>query len=95
MINLFLSCLYDCCSFVMYVVGLAGNEICQTSFSTRNLFPATPCLHDCLILLHGVPDEFKARNQIAGGWTHAIPLMDTIIESSKNFTWINYIFYKS
>lgn len=41
----------------------------------------------------GVPDEFKAREQLAGGWMHPIPLIGTIVDSANNTKWINYIYY--
>ncbi|XP_062897272.1 syncytin-B-like [Mobula hypostoma] len=37
----------------------------------------------------GIPNEFKARNEIAAGWEALTP----IIGVSKNVEWINYIYY--
>ncbi|XP_059804186.1 syncytin-A-like [Hypanus sabinus] len=37
----------------------------------------------------GIPNEFKARNEIAAGWEAIIP----VIGVSKNVEWINYVYY--
>lgn len=48
---------------------------------------------DAIGVPRGVPDEFKARNTVAGGLTAVIPLIGPVIETSKNTEWINYIHY--
>lgn len=44
---------------------------------------------DTLGVPRGVPDEYKARDQVAAGFESLIP----IITVNKNVDWINYIYY--
>lgn len=44
---------------------------------------------DAIGVPRGVPDEFKARDQVAAGFESLIP----IITVNKNVDWINYIYY--
>ncbi|XP_040289417.1 endogenous retrovirus group PABLB member 1 Env polyprotein-like [Bufo bufo] len=44
---------------------------------------------DAIGVPRGVPDEFKARNQIAAGFESILP----IIGVNKNVGWINYLYY--
>lgn len=44
---------------------------------------------DAIGVPRGVPDEFKARDQVAAGFESMIP----IITVNKNVDWINYIYY--
>lgn len=48
---------------------------------------------DSIGVPRGVPNEYKARDQIAGGFTAALPFFGPIIEASKNTEWINYNYY--
>jgi hypothetical protein len=45
---------------------------------------------DAIGVPRGVPDGFKARNQIAAGFESAVFCRSTI---NKNVDWINYIYY--
>lgn len=58
---------------------------CYKSLSERHI--------DSIGVPQGVPNEHKARNQIAGGFVHILPWIGQIIEMSKNTDWINYIYY--
>ncbi|XP_075695314.1 endogenous retrovirus group 3 member 1 Env polyprotein-like [Rhinoderma darwinii] len=44
---------------------------------------------DAIGVPRGVPDEFKARDQVAAGFESLIPM----ITVNKNVDWINYIYY--
>ncbi|KAM4048886.1 syncytin-A-like [Anomaloglossus baeobatrachus] len=44
---------------------------------------------DSIGVPRGVPDEFKARNQVAAGFESIVP----IITVNKNVDWINYLYY--
>ncbi|XP_063789128.1 mitochondrial protein C2orf69 homolog isoform X1 [Pseudophryne corroboree] len=44
---------------------------------------------DTIGVPRGVPDEFKARDEVAAGFESLIP----IITANKNVAWINYIYY--
>ncbi|XP_063790741.1 uncharacterized protein LOC134945412 [Pseudophryne corroboree] len=44
---------------------------------------------DTIWVPRGVPDEFKARDEVAAGFESLIP----IITVNKNVAWINYIYY--
>lgn len=44
---------------------------------------------DTIGVPRGVPDEFKARDQVAAGFESLIP----IVTINKNVDWINYIYY--
>ncbi|XP_053572648.1 uncharacterized protein LOC128662745 [Bombina bombina] len=44
---------------------------------------------DAIRVPRGVPDEFKARDQVKAGFESIFP----IITANKNVDWINYIFY--
>lgn len=58
-----------------------------------DLLPDDGAYIDAIGVPRGVPDTFKARNAIAGGFTAMIPLLGSVIETSKNTEWINYIYY--
>lgn len=47
---------------------------------------------DAIGVPRGVPDQYKARNEIAAGFTSWIPY-GSVIETNKNTAWINYIYY--
>lgn len=42
---------------------------------------------DAIGVPHGVPDDFKAHNQIAAGWEFLFPTIN------KNVDWMNFLFY--
>lgn len=44
---------------------------------------------DTIGVPRGVPDEFKARDQVAAGFESLIPIIAVI----KNVDWIDYIYY--
>ncbi|XP_072430390.1 uncharacterized protein [Chiloscyllium punctatum] len=63
--------------------GRGKRLLLDTSFDDRIYL-------DSVGVPRGVPDEFKARNQIAAGFESALFWWVTI---NKNVDWINYIFY--
>ncbi|XP_078069889.1 uncharacterized protein LOC144494161 [Mustelus asterias] len=65
------------------IEGRNKREIIETSFDDHIYL-------DSLDIPRGVPDEFKARNQIAAGFESSLFWWVTI---NKNVDWINYIYY--
>ncbi|XP_051787229.1 LOW QUALITY PROTEIN: uncharacterized protein LOC127529022 [Erpetoichthys calabaricus] len=61
----------------------------------RSVDPSTFSLHDPGVYIdsigvpRGVPDEFKARDQVAAGFESIFP----IVTINKNVDWINYLYY--
>ncbi|GCC16320.1 hypothetical protein chiPu_0022408 [Chiloscyllium punctatum] len=59
-------------------------------YRTKRRYVPDPTIRiDSIGQPRGIPNEFKARNEIAVGWEALIPT----IEVSKNAEWINYIYY--
>ena len=48
---------------------------------------------DAIGMPRGVPDEYKARNEIASRFIHLVPFIGASIETQKNTEWFNYIYY--
>lgn len=48
---------------------------------------------DSIGVPRGVPNEYKAHDQIAGGFTAGIPFFGPIIETSKNTEFYYILFY--